>query len=173
MMFSMIGEKTRAGIQKRMDGTYPVEEAMTTILTENDFLYLLNPLPGSASSGGGKVPGALPEEPGTGLSRTARKKEAARKRKADADAAMKQGAGATKVPKGSGKGAKGGGKTSGKDPLVNSAGMCWATPDGEAICFGYQTGKCALCAPGESCPRGKHVCAKPACFKEHAMKDHR
>ncbi len=86
------------------------------------------------------------------MSRTARKKEAARKRKAEAEANAKQGAGAAKVTKGAGKGSKGGGTPTGKDPLVNSAGMCWATPDGEPICFGYQTGKCSLRALGEACP---------------------
>ncbi len=66
MMLSMIGEKTMAGIQKRMDGTYLVKEAMIAILSENDFLYLLNPLPTAASgAGGGKVAGAPAEEPGT------------------------------------------------------------------------------------------------------------
>ena len=41
------------------------------------------------------------------------------------------------------------------------------------LCFGCNLGECTLAQPGQQCPKGFHLCAKPSCGKSHAACDHR
>eukprot|EP00435_Cladocopium_sp_Y103_P021216 s3838_g5.t1 len=69
------------------------------------------------------------------------------------------------------KGAKGKGKSKGKkrEPVPQALkGMHSRTPQGDAICFGYNLG---TCKQGSACPR-KHVCAVPGCYKSHPQTEH-
>ena len=62
---------------------------------------------------------------------------------------------------------KGGGKNGGKLPEA-LRGCASSTPQGERICFAYNINGCNKCKPGESCDRGKHVCANKGCFQNHS-----
>eukprot|EP00435_Cladocopium_sp_Y103_P036948 s2957_g9.t1 len=42
-----------------------------------------------------------------------------------------------------------------------------STPDGSRICFAYNIDGCSKAAPGESCEKGKHVCATKGCYDKH------
>ena len=50
---------------------------------------------------------------------------------------------------------------------IRSKGGTAETPDGARICFDYTLGECKQ---GETCTRGKHVCA--ICYGNHRMVDH-
>ena len=73
--------------------------------------------------------------------------------------------------KGKGKGKKGKGKKRSKSEHVQT----WVPPRlrggkptnaaGQPICFNYNLDGCDAAQPGESCPRGLHICCK--CFKNH------
>lgn len=62
---------------------------------------------------------------------------------------------------------KGGNKNGGKLPEA-LRGCASSTPQGDRICFAYNINGCNKCKPGESCDRGKHVCANKGCFQNHS-----
>ena len=67
------------------------------------------------------------------------------------------------------KGAKGKSKGKKREPIPQALkGMHSRTPQGDAICFGYNLG---TCKNGASCTR-KHVCAVPGCYKSHPQTEH-
>ena len=79
--------------------------------------------------------------------------------------------------KGKGKGKKGSGKGAKGTPAMpkDLHGKWHRTPQGEAICFGFNTS--AGCPekgvkPGEKCRKGLHVCAEPRCQQNHPLQDH-
>jgi len=77
--------------------------------------------------------------------------------------------GNAKYQKGASKGANKGTKGKKREPVPQSLkGMHSRTPQGDAICFGYNLGSCKQ---GSSCPR-KHVCAVPGCYKAHPQTEH-
>ena len=51
------------------------------------------------------------------------------------------------------------------------AGMHSQTPEGERICWAYNLPK--GCPNGSDCPKGKHVCMKPGCYKPHPLHEHK
>ena len=66
-------------------------------------------------------------------------------------------------------GAKGRGKGKKREPVPQALkGMHSRTPQGDAICFGYNLG---TCKQGTACTR-KHVCAVPECYKSHPQSEH-
>ena len=79
--------------------------------------------------------------------------------------------------KAKGKGKKGTGKGSKGSPAMprDLHGKWHRTPQGDAICFGYNT--TAGCnekgiKAGERCKRGLHVCAEPKCQQHHSLQEH-
>ena len=71
-----------------------------------------------------------------------------------------------KVAKGNSKGANKGKK---REPIPQALkGQHSRTPQGEAICFGYNLG---TCKQGSKCPR-QHVCSVPGCYKNHPQTEH-
>ena len=71
-----------------------------------------------------------------------------------------------KVPKGN---AKGGSKGKKREPIPQALkGHHSRTPQGEAICFGFNLG---TCKQGSKCPR-QHVCSVPGCYKAHPQTEH-
>ena len=66
-------------------------------------------------------------------------------------------------------GAKGKGRGKKREPVPQALkGMHSRTPQGDAICFGYNLG---TCKQGAACTR-KHVCAVPGCYKSHPQTEH-
>ena len=71
-----------------------------------------------------------------------------------------------KVPKGNAKGSSKGKK---REPIPQALkGHHSRTPQGEAICFGFNLG---TCKQGSKCPR-HHVCSVPGCYKAHPQTEH-
>ena len=70
----------------------------------------------------------------------------------------------------SGSGSKGYGKNGGKLPQALK-GCASTTPSGERICFAFNINGCDKCKPGETCDRGKHVCAVKNCHGNHSKAD--
>ena len=66
---------------------------------------------------------------------------------------------------------KGAGKKGVKPPLA-LAGKATITTDGKHLCFGFNLGTCDLCAEGDKCPKGWHLCMEPGCFKPHSVQAH-
>lgn len=139
-----------AGVEKR-----PLDAALLQWIDHSDVLYLIQPLPMSASeernsdqfSGGkgGKKPKAKASPYSGG---------------------DQKGKGGGKT-KGKGRGAgKGKGKGSG---LTIPAGCCSKTADGRFICYGYNDRGCANAVAGASCEKGWHLCGVRGCNKEHPM----
>ena len=74
---------------------------------------------------------------------------------------------------------KGKGKGKSKKGKRNEHIATWMPPglkggkptdsEGKAICFNYNLNNCSAAAPGQSCPRGRHVCCK--CFEVHPFID--
>ncbi len=72
-------------------------------------------------------------------------------------------------------GQKGKGKGKGKKGKKQSHTATWVPPmlrggkpvdqQGNPICFNYNLEGCTAAQPGQSCPRGKHICCK--CFETH------
>lgn len=77
-----------------------------------------------------------------------------------------------KGSKGKGKGKKG--KTAPPMPM-ELRGKYHRTASGQPICFAFNTtGGCSSgVKPGETCPRGLHVCMEPKCQKPHSLVDHK
>ena len=78
--------------------------------------------------------------------------------------------------KAKGKGKKGTGKGSKGSPAMprDLHGKWHRTPQGDAICFGYNT--TAGCnekgiKAGERCKRGLHVCPEPKCQQHHSLQE--
>ena len=69
-------------------------------------------------------------------------------------------------------GKKGGGKFKQRVPQhIFKLGGTAANPEGEAICFGYNSdGGCADAPDGAKCRRGLHICAK--CYATHSIQNH-
>ena len=70
---------------------------------------------------------------------------------------------------------KGKGKGKGKKGKKQSHGATWVPPllrggkpvdqSGKPICFNYNLEGCSAAQPGQTCPRGRHICCK--CFEVH------
>ena len=175
-VFQRIASLTQSGLLRKANGDYPVEVAMTTVLLEPDFLFLLMQMPLSSSSKGSQsTADARPV--------TVRDRSRSRKRKTTEDNARRAAANiAKKGAKGPAKGAAKGGrngsgkgaKSAGKNrvPGFDSATQTNRTAAGEPICYGFQDGSCTVCSPGERCPRGWHVCWFKACGQNHQGRSH-
>lgn len=71
-----------------------------------------------------------------------------------------------KVAKGNSKGNNKGKK---REPIPQALrGHHSRTPQGEAICFGFNLG---TCKQGSKCPR-QHACSVPGCYKDHPQTEH-
>ena len=78
-------------------------------------------------------------------------------------------------PKNKGKG-KGKTKKGARGPNVPSAliGKALETPQKKRLCWSFNLPNgCNAAKPGDTCPKGLHVCAEPGCFKHHSLQDHR
>ena len=111
----------------------------------------------------------LPIPAGQGQSGSSADKGDKDKKRPEPSAGIKGNANQNKFQKGASKGANKGAKGKRRDPVPQSLkGMHSRTPEGDAICFGYNLGSCKQ---GSSCPR-KHVCAVPGCYKAHPQTEH-
>jgi hypothetical protein len=111
----------------------------------------------------------LPIPAGHGQSGSSTDKGDKDKKRPEPSAGAKGNANQNKFQKGASKGANKGTKGKRRDPVPQSLkGMHSRTPQGDAICFGYNLGSCKQ---GSSCPR-KHVCAVPGCYKTHPQTEH-
>ena len=111
----------------------------------------------------------LPIPAGHGQSGSGTDKGDKDKKRPEPSAGAKGNANQNKFQKGASKGANKGTKGKRRDPVPQSLkGMHSRTPQGDAICFGYNLGSCKQ---GSSCPR-KHVCAVPGCYKAHPQTEH-
>lgn len=111
----------------------------------------------------------LPIPAGHGQSGSSTDKGDKDKKRPEPSAGAKGNANQNKFQKGASKGANKGTKGKRRDPVPQSLkGMHSRTPQGDAICFGYNLGSCKQ---GSSCPR-KHVCAVPGCYKAHPQTEH-
>ena len=164
-VFVRIAELTMTGIRVDLLGRRPLEIALDKILLEPKLSYLLM----QTLAGGSSTRTIQPTDDGD---------KAERKRKHDARMAEQQSAKKARLaanPKAAAKAlpkapAKGAGK--GARPPAVLAGKASITPDGKNLCFGFNLGTCSLCADGDKCSKGWHLCMEPGCFKAHSLKNH-
>lgn len=142
--FLVAARLTRGGILQRPDGTFPLENALSSARSDPMVTSILQPLP----------------KPAVPLKRAAREEDAYGER--PGKAARTQSSSKTK---GKGKGSK---STPRQAPVPKAlAGLHGNTPQGDRICYNYNLSGCSLAGAGASCAKGKHVCAK--CFESHPV----
>ena len=128
----------------------PLDPHIEKLETDMSVTYFLLPIPSGSQASS---------------SSTGDKADKTNKKRAE-PASTQSGDKPPKQPKGRGKGANKGKR---REPVPQALkGMQSRTPQGEAICFGYNLGTCKL---GSSCQR-KHVCAVPGCYKNHPQTEH-
>ena len=169
-LFLVLASLTREGIAPRPNGDIPLELKFMEARTDPQVAALLQPLPGSSSSGShstaAHVPGTA-SAPGQGKKklRQLARQEAfeASKRARPEDNRQSKGS-----SKGKGK-SKGDGRSAGGNLPTELAGGVKVDDQGRSICFRYNTA--AGCSSGSSC-KHRHVCCKPACFANHPFVRH-
>lgn len=172
-VFAELASMTAGGLGVRPDGVFPVEESMAKILVCPEFQFLLMQMPGGSSSSSGNPP----KQAATGDKKRGSSRSRSRKRKVTQQIEVNRlaniAAGKGKPAKGKSKGGKGkgSGKASQKGPFDASTEVGRMT-DGSPICFAFNTGGCNLCAPGERCVKGFHVCWKIGCARPHSSHQH-
>ena len=144
-----MSELTPDGIQRRADGSLPLDSLFTQVMSDPKVMFHLLPLPAGANA-------------------------SAPKRPLD-DAADPPPSGGGKRPKSKGKDGKGNSKqrTAPRNMPTELQGMNATTRAGNPICFNYNL-KCGCdkAAPGKKCPRGLHICCHPNCGKTHSLQQH-
>jgi hypothetical protein len=154
-VFLRAGELTRDGVVPNAAGNRPLDTALVQAWLEPEIAQLLAQM---AQSSGSKSLTASKRPAGDGevptLSKRAKKKAAAA-----AKAVVKAKPAPPRPPSGDAKGNKGKGRGNLPGGLEGSS----RTPDGMAICYGYNLRNCT--SSGASCARGKHCCCR--CFGNH------
>jgi hypothetical protein len=159
--WKQVSERSEGRIKPSAPGVFPLDPVALIVVADSRFTHLLNFLP-AASMRAAKRPevGRAAElDPAASFS----SKKRARLRK------QTQGAPPPAPAQGKGAGKSKGGKSGGGPVPADlvALGCVSMTPGMERICYGYNTPArgCTGAAPGGSCNRGKHVCAK--CFQVH------
>ena len=142
--FIRLSEMFTGSLKATTTAGYPLDPHIEKLYTDVSVTYYMLPIPTSSQSS-------------SSSDKTDKKRpEAAPKAAAPANKFLKSGT------KGKGKGKK-------REPVPQALkGMHSRTPQGDAICFGYNLG---TCKHGSSCQR-KHVCAVPGCYKNHPQTEH-
>jgi hypothetical protein len=141
--FVRLSEMFTGSLKATTTAGYPLDPHIEKLYTDVSVTYYMLPIPSSQSS--------------SSSDKTDKKRQ---------DAAPKAAAPPNKFLKG---GTKGKGKGKKREPIPQALkGMHSRTPQGDAICFGYNLG---TCKQGSSCQR-KHVCAVPGCYKNHPQTEH-
>ena len=175
-LFKFVMRETRDGIRMRSDGSFPVEDAIRAGMQQPEVRLVLQPLQtGSSSKRRAESPEASRSE-----SSDKQQKVIATLRGELASMRSKPSG-----PSSKGSGGKGSGKGKGKDKPARYVtdspvsrmpreliGMASRTNENDMICYDYNLGGCSKARPGESCPKGKHVCCRLGCFKAHSQRKH-
>ena len=170
-IFKALAVACRAGIRRDGMGVRPLEAALPSILINPDIRLYLMPLP--AGGQGSKRPGTSLEQHEPKIKKKKSQNERRKAQLAQAQLVQSQIAPANTFQKGKGKGK--GAPGAGTGPRMPSVlqGKSHMTKAGERICFGFNMASgCKACKPGESCPRGRHVCAEPGCEQNHSLLNH-
>ena len=150
--FVRISEQFTGSLKSFAGAVKPLDALIERLESDMTVTYFMLPIPaGHGQSGSGTDKGDKD------------------KKRPEPSAGAKGNANQNKFQKGASKGANKGTKGKRRDPVPQSLkGMHSRTPQGDAICFGYNLGSCKQ---GSSCPR-KHVCAVPGCYKAHPQTEH-
>ena len=151
-VFRLLAQALRGGLRPADDGGLPLTDLLATTLEKPGVQLLLMPLPTRAADrpapkANNKRKRSPSERPAQGGRNQSKKKQNKPTPRRPAPAPGRPG---PAMPKG----------------LVGKAAT---DPHGSRICFGFNLGTCkeTNVQPGQSCPRGKHVCATPGCFGPH------
>jgi hypothetical protein len=162
-MFVLLAEECRTGLSRDANGLLPADEALKSLSKDARITFILLPLPGrsSGSNAGSQILDGQP--PPTG--------RPSKKARRDAAIAAAAAAGLPKGTKGLGKG-RGKGKGKGKFELPPALAGMWKIIKGDRACtdFNLPCG-CTLCAVGEKCTKGIHLCMKPRCGGAHSLQE--
>ena len=152
-------------VKPQLDGTLPLDSLVKQVMIEPRTAMLLMPRQSagkaSSSDDGGRV--ANLERQLADLRRQLASQGGSRKQQQQNQPAQNPTQPPPKRDQSKG-GGKGNGKLGGpsKRPRTNRVqgleGMPTKAADGTNICFGYNLNKCTACKPGQTCPKGKHIC---------------
>jgi hypothetical protein len=141
--FVRLSEMFTGSLKATTAAGYPLDPHIEKLYTDVSVTYYMLPIPSSQSSSSSE--------------KTDKKRQ---------DVVPKAATTPNKFLKG---GTKGKGKGKKREPIPQALkGMHSRTPQGDAICFGYNLG---TCKQGSTCQR-KHVCAVPGCYKNHPQTEH-
>ena len=141
--FVRLSEMFTGSLKATTAAGYPLDPHIEKLYADVSVTYYMLPIPSSQSSSSSE--------------KTDKKRQ---------DVAPKAATTPNKFLKG---GTKGKGKGKKREPIPQALkGMHSRTPQGDAICFGYNLG---TCKQGSTCQR-KHVCAVPGCYKNHPQTEH-
>jgi hypothetical protein len=140
--FQEVSRTCRDGIVPRSDGTKPMDEAIEEAMESDEVQFHLLHWRGT-------------------VQRAHLKKD--KDKKADDDDRTKK---VKKNKMDKNKWIKGGG---GRFPMpVGLHGGVPKNDAGDALCFDFNLGICAM-KHADACPRGKHRCCRPKCFRKHSF----
>ena len=157
-IFVKMAADCRANIVPIPGNARPLDVSMKRLMDHNDVLYLLSPLADHR-----RAP-QIHHDSGKGAGKLDKQ---SKKQKAKAKAAAASPYGGKDRGKGHGAAAKGKGK--GPPPGCEAK-----TDDGRFVCWGFnRPGGCSNAAiiPGNSCPRGYHLCGRRGCNGLHPSYD--
>lgn len=150
-LFRVMAEECREGIQRKPDGSLPLDEALVKAMDSPQVMFYLLPTPASRASHG------VPQK-------AAKRKAMTNNTDDDEPSPKRSRRKSTAKGKGRGKGQK-------FVPMPQGLkGMDHTTPSGEPICFRYNLpGGCSAAADGMKCNKGVHRCARPGCHGAHSL----
>ena len=162
--------ETREGIRMRSDGSFPVEEAIKLAMKQPEVLLVLQPLQTASTKRSAESPEPSRSD---GSAKQQRVIDSLRGELASmrAKPTPSSSSGSGGKSQGKGKGSKGKSAPMSRMPR-ELIGMASRTSENDMICYDYNLGGCTKARPGESCPKGKHVCCRLGCFKAHSQRKH-
>ena len=151
--FVRLQEQSREGIKPHADGTRPLDDLIKNLTNDHTVTFHLLPT---------QAPVKIPSNEN--------KQSWNKQQQWENDKWGKRQVWKQNKYQSSGSGSKGYGKNGGKLPQALK-GCASTTPSGERICFAFNINGCDKCKPGETCDRGKHVCAVKNCHGNHSKAD--
>ena len=147
-------EQSRGGIKPLADGTRPLDDLVKNLINDHTVSFHLLPTQAPVRAPAGDQDHSWKKKQGwENANKWGKKQVWQQYNKAS-----------------SGSGSKGYGKNGGKLPQALK-GCASTTPQGERICFAFNINGCDKCKPGETCDRGKHVCAIKGCHGNHSKSE--
>ena len=165
-MFKVLMRRTKDGIRPTLDGKYPLDQALSVAVDLPEVRLHLQPLQGDEKRGSKRPAADMDIEKLKAQVENQKNHIQNLMKKREGEKGGRERPASAKKDKGKGKG-KNSSDFRMPRPLIGCSHM---TDEDEPICFNFNLDGCTNARAGEKCPKGKHVCCKPNCYKPHPFR---